>query len=286
MTNQNQPASRTGFAFLLVLIGSMLFPLSPVCAQGLFFNTEISAFDFNGTANLPLGENGASITTDITITRATDHNSSRSNKTSSTPVQPQDPDDADDVNPFQLNGQSFELSSTFDLKWEIHFTDVDPNVDFAQALGNSPVAFMEAPAIMELSPFSMSTFDASAPDFGLLSLGAGEYRHRGHVTVLKANFGGGGGFIDLSANGMDLVLDGGTSNVQFFGNPGNRIVDHTVFGSLSMNGVYNGQPFNVSGLTGTLQERGQLFNNVVPEPGSGFVLASVLCGMFARRRRG
>ena len=56
----------------------------------------------------------------------------------------------------------------------------------------------------------------------------------------------------------------------------------------AVTGTYAGQPFAVTGLTGTLVERGTLFNQIVPEPAAAMLAAvgtTVAVGWNRSRRR-
>ncbi len=247
-----------------------------VWGQYLVFDTEIVSLDLTGTATVPLGEAGADIIVDITLTRATDHNSSRSNKTSHTPSPP------DDIDPDDEDGKTFPIFSTIDLEFDLSFTDNDPSVDFAQVLGTSPSANTTGNGLLELDPGSTFLFDASEPDFNFLKApGPPGQKHRGHVTVLKIAFGGGGGDIDIAADGMALEILPGNDAYKTLPNGD---LEHAVDVAIDLVGTYNGNPFVVSGLTGTMVERGQLANTLIPEPSSVILalLASLACT--ARRR--
>ncbi|MEN0110827.1 MAG: PEP-CTERM sorting domain-containing protein [Planctomycetota bacterium] len=231
----------------------------------LVFDTQIVSFDFAGTALLPLGPDGALINTQITGTRATDHNSSRSNKTSSTTFKR----DPDDVDPDDLDGELFSLFSTIDVRFDLALADVDPLVDFSPLLGPSPRGTLDSPASLELEQGSTFLFDADAPDFGMLrAAGPGKQTHRGHVTVLKiaVGGGGGGGDIDLEADGILVSLEPGTSSFKPTGVAGE--VEHVVGFELGLRGSFDSVPFQIDGIGGTLVERGSLANAVVPEPSS------------------
>lgn len=253
--------------------------ITPCLAWGqqLVFDTEIVSLDLTGTAIVPLGEAGADIIAGITLTRATDHNSSRSNKTSHTPSPP------DDIDPNDEDGKSFPLISTIDLEFVLSFTDNDPNVDFAQVLGASPSANTTSNGLLELASGSSFLFDASEPDFNILKApGPPKQKYRGHVTVLKIAFGGGGGDIDIAADGMALEILPGND---VYKSLANGDLEHSVGVAIDLVGTYNGNPFLVSGLTGTMVERGQLANTIIPEP-SSVILAILGAPLLMRRRRG
>jgi len=244
--------------------------------QQLIFDTEIVSLDLTGTATVPLGEAGADIIAGITLTRATDHNSSRSNKTSHTPSPP------DDIDPDDEDGKTFPILSTIDFEFDLSFTDNDPSVDFAQVLGTSPSANTTSNSLLELDPGSTFLFDASEPDFNFLKApGPPKKKYRGHVTVLKIAFGGGGGDIDIAADGMTLEILPGNDAYKILANGD---LEHTVNVAIDLAGTYNGNPFVVSGLTGTMVERGQLANAIIPEP-SSVVLAVFASLAFTTRRR-
>lgn len=246
-------------------------------AQNLVFDTEIVSMDLTGTATVPLGQGGADIVADITFTKATDHNSSRSNKTSSNAVSP------DDIDPDEEDGKTFPLFTSIDVEFSLSFVDNDPNVDFDQTLGDTPVAETDSNAILELEQGASFVFDKMEPDFNMLkAVGPPKKRSRGHVTVLKIAFGGGGGDIDLAADGMAVELLPGTDNYKTLPNGD---IEHAVGIVVDLQGTYNGSPLLITGLTGTLVERGQLANTLVPEPTSALLLALGGSGLLGRRRR-
>jgi hypothetical protein len=251
--------------------------LTPCLAWGqyLVFDTEIVSLNLTGSATLPLGPAGADILADITLTRATDHNSSRSNKTSNTPSAP------DDIDPDEEDGNLFSLVSLIDLEFDLGFTDNDPGVDFAQGLGASPSANTDGSALLELDLGSTFVFDASEPDFNMLkAAGPPKKKYRGHVTVLKIAFGGGGGDIDIAADGMEFEILPGSDVYKTLANGD---LEHTVGVAVNLVGTYGGNPFQISGLTGTMVEQGQLANSLVPEPSS--VVLALLAGLACMTRR-
>ncbi|MEQ8211713.1 MAG: hypothetical protein RH917_18060 [Lacipirellulaceae bacterium] len=256
---------------------SFLLESADASAQNIVFDTEIVSMDLTGTATLPLGQGGADMITGITLTRATDHNSSRSNKTSSNAVSP------DDIDPDEEDGKTFPLFSSIDVEFSLSFIDNDPNVDFAQALGDTPIAETDSNAILELEQGATFVFDKMEPDFNMLkAAGPPKKRFRGHVTVLKIAFGGGGGDIDLAADGMAVELLPGTDNYKTLPNGD---IEHAVGITIDLDGTYNGSPFQVTGLTGTLVERGQLANTLVPEPTSALLMALGSFALLGRGRR-
>ncbi len=251
----------------------------------ILFNTVVTSFDFSGSGSLPLGPEGEYIETQVGGTRATDHNSSRSNKTSSIAAPP------DDIDPNDLDGETFELFSTLNIEFDLSFSTNDV-MGFAPELGDIPTAETISNAELALDPGAVFVFERSAPDFGMLRAGGPPKRkYRGHVTVLKIAFGGGGGDIDLAAEGLELSFEPGTDKYTHLAN-GN--VRHEVGFTLDITGTYSNppsspnsivveQPFSLLGLTGTMIEEGQLVNNIVPEPSAvllalaGLALTTLKC---------
>lgn len=254
----------------------------------LLYNTLITSIDFSGTGSLPLGPDGEYIETQVGGTRATDHNSSRSNKTSSIAAPP------DDIDVDDVDGETFDLFSTLDFEFDLSFTTNDI-AGFAPELGDTPTAGTTSSATLELEPGAVFVFERSAPDYNMLrSSGPPKKKHefRGHVTVLKIAFGGGGGGIDVAADGMSLFFEPGTDQYTHLANGDVR---HSVDFTLDIMGTYSNpstpnaivvaQPFALTGLTGTLIEEGQLVNNlIVPEP-SAMLLTLVGLTLTTLKRR-
>lgn len=263
--------------------------LSPIAkAQDppvLFFNTNIVSFNLNGTGAMPLGEGGSEINTTIHMTKVQDHNSSRSNKTSSI-VQPPDPDDTDDVNPSIWDTRTFDLFSSINLQFQVEFLDDDQDTDFdtsfgGQLIATSPALPLEEQPLLVGDPSSF-VFDADAPDFGMLLAGGARIQsHRGHVTVLKAAFGGSGDDIVFDAGGLELVAVPGSDGYKTLAN---GMVEHSFDVTMQLSGSYAGQSFDIE-LEGTVVEQGMLFNNVVPEPSSLLLAAGGLALVVAGRWR-
>lgn len=260
-----------------VVCGVTLSP--PAMAQDLFFNTEIVSFNLTGTATLPLGPAGEQFDAAISMTKAQDHNSSRSNKTASI-IAPPDPDD---VNPDELDGKVFPLYSTIDTKFtmEISAAGIDPPL-VATAEGDGP----DDSVVLGLNgqPSSFE-FAALEPDFSMLfGGGSRSFTYRGHVTVLKVAAGGGGGDIEIPLSILELVVNPMVGSPKLL--PDGRH-QYTSEVTLSMAGNYLGQEIVIEGLTGLMVERGALLNNIVPEP-SAFLLAigGVTLLVVRRRRRG
>ena len=231
---------------------------SPIIAR---FDTQITDINFSGTASVPFGPNNQLVDVNVTATRATDHNSSRSNKSSSVAAPDDGGGDADD-----FDGLTAELFSTFDVKFDLTIEDIDPVLDFDfDIFGQGPlVGALDGPATLE-APAVPLTFDGNAPDLGMLAGRAVD--HRGHVTVLKIAFGGGGGGggeVDILRDAISLSLDQGGGQ---FTPQANGDVLHEASGTLGISALYQGIAFDISGLTGTITEVGQFSVQAVPEPG-------------------
>lgn len=250
----------------------------------LFFDTEIVSLDLSGSAQLPLGADDAIVDTSITLTRATDHNSSRSNKTSSN-AKPSDPDDSDDVDPDDLDGRPFDLFSTIDVDFDLQF-NTGPSGSPVLCPNGVCVAEPESPLSMDLDAPGQFLFDKDAPDLGVLNGGTRALDHRGHVTVLKIAFGGGGGGpgseLIVEPDGILLSTVPGTSK---YSDTPTGDVRHSISVSMDLIGTLNGQPFEVRGLSGVMVEEGRLFNPIVPEPTSAMLLVGVVFGLLSAGHR-
>lgn len=245
------------------------------------FLMEIVSLDFSGSGVMPLGPGGEPILVDVGGSRAQDYNSSRSNNTNGIV----DPDDV--LDPDDDDGDTFDLTSLIDFEFDLDFSTSDPG-GFDSALGPAPRAGTTSNAVLELEAGSTFVFDKDEPGFGGLKAGGPPRQtHRGHVTVLKIAFGGGGGDLDIPANGVELSLEPGTDEFSIL--PNGDIL-HTVDFKIDIDGLYTpagsltGIPFSLTDLSGTLVEQGQITNTIVPEPGS-LVLTSLGALLAMRRRR-
>jgi hypothetical protein len=262
---------------LLCAFGCGVSLSPPAMAQDLFFNTEIVSFDLTGTASLPLGPAGESIDATIHMTKAQDHNSTRSNKTASI-IAPPDPDD---VNPDDLDGKVFPLYSTIDLKFtmDVSAAGIDPPlVVTAESDGPDDSILLD----LDEEPSSFE-FAALEPDFSMLfGNGSRSFAYRGHVTVLKVAAGGGGGDIEVPLSLLDLVVNPILDSPKLL--PDGRH-QYTSEVTLSMTGSYLGQEFVIENLTGLMVERGALLNNIVPEPSAVLLAVGGVALLGAGRRR-
>lgn len=245
----------------------------------IIFDTEIVSLDLSGTATLPFGPLGTDVETQIIVSRATDHNSSRSNKTSSNAAAP-------DIDPDDLDGEVFDHFSTLDFKFDLTFIDIDPTADFDQLLGDTPVATLEGPVLAD-GDAGTFVFDKDEPGFGILSTkGAHRWTHRGHVTVLKAMLSGGGGGptigdIDFPIDGIALTFE---PDQDVFRTLPNGDLEHTTAVTMDLTGTFGGEAFTAIGLSGTIVEQGQLTNQIVPEPAGLCLLAWTLLAGASRRK--
>jgi hypothetical protein len=291
------PARRLGLILLsmttfysLGLFGPAVQTASAADPPQLFFDTQIMSMSFSGTATLPLGQSWSPIDTTISMTKAQDHNSSRSNRTAS--ISPGDPDNPDPVDPQRLHGTSYQLESFFDVFFEFEFSSPLLSPGYGGG-GGTLIVENDAAARLELPSPSPYSFDATALDFGMLSSSASTNRalaHNGHVTVLKIALGGDedvDGLMDelsIAPDGIVLTAIPGTDNyVMTF----DGLVAHTFSATLSVQGeigdANNSIPFSFGPLAGTITEVGQLSNAIVPEPTSGFLL--VIGAMLGGARR-
>lgn len=276
----------------MLSMASLSFGLSTqaIAQPELYFVNEIIDINLTGTGTLPLGANGEPVTTQIILTRATDHNSSRSNKSSSCRTSAQ-PVDTDDVDPGNLDGQLFDLYTTLDVQFIISLVDIDPNADFNPALGDTPTLRTTAPAILHCETPSTFIFDADEPDFGMLRIkeegrGRATGRRQHDPITLSSPPGGQGGQIDDVIIPADTLALTYLENTSFLKPLPNGDLEHVYDVTVSFENL-SGIPFAFQGveLTGTVVEQGQLLNTIVPSPISASTGLLLLAGLATRRRR-
>ncbi|QDT01551.1 PEP-CTERM sorting domain-containing protein [Adhaeretor mobilis] len=269
----------------------LLVALTPCLAAAqnspfLQFDTEIISFELTGAGTVPLGEAGGDLLVGVSLSKkGYDYYQSRSNNAASSAIPP------DDIDPYDEDGKTFPLFSTIDFGgFDLTFTDNDPVAGFGSSVAVSAdgraVANTTTGGKLELEQPASFVFDKNEPDFNMLkAAGPPRRKYRGHVTVLKIAFGGGGGGggdIDLAADGMALDLLPGTDT---YTSLANGDIEHTVGITADLNLTYNGNSFQISGMTGTMVERGQIANAIVPEPATAVLAALAGFALVGRRRK-
>lgn len=233
-------------------------------------NSTIDSVSLTGTASLPLGEMGASVPANVTLTTTrANHNSTRSNHTQSAA-------DLDTDFPDDLDGVELSLESSWDFDFDLVFTPL--STPFASALGDNLLLTVNDPPTLSAPDTTRFTFDADAPDFGLLR--AGNHNWLGQASRAFATANGGLGPSSLENLTLSDVL--GTDT---YVDLGGGLIQHTFDVTLSLGGTLNGQPFAIDGLSGTVTEEATLAVQVVPEPTAGAVALAAF-GLLVSRRRG
>jgi hypothetical protein len=288
------------FFSISLLLGGLLSgwglatPATAAEPPQLFFDTEIVSMSLTGGPfPLPLGQFWSEVDTTVGVTKAQDHNSSRSNKTASI-ISPGDPNAPDPIDPNALDGTDYQIDSFFDVFFDLTFDS--PFLSTTYGGGGPIVLEGEEAAQLVRVPSSPYTFDKTAPDFGMLSSSDNQNRaleHRGHVTVLKIAMGGDEDG-DALEDELTILSDGIIMNTvpgsdEYSILPDGSIYhtfDTTMFITGSIGDANSSIPFTLGPLFGSIAEIGQLSNALVPEPGSLVLLA--LGGLlgWGRRRRG